>query len=82
MPTAVVQMRHTQRCVSQMLDPEAVVDRLIEACPEQVALYRNGKTVLGWFVGQAMKETKGIIAPKVFYETFREKLDNLCGHDS
>jgi aspartyl-tRNA(Asn)/glutamyl-tRNA(Gln) amidotransferase subunit B len=54
---------------------EAIVDRVIEANPEQVAEYRGGKEkILGYFVGQVMKETGGKANPGQVNEILRKKL--------
>ncbi len=43
---------------------EAVIDEVIAANPENTAAYRAGKTALmGWFVGQVMKASKGKANP-------------------
>ena len=43
---------------------EVVVDKVIEANPGQVAEYKAGKEkLIGFFVGQVMKETKGQANP-------------------
>jgi aspartyl-tRNA(Asn)/glutamyl-tRNA(Gln) amidotransferase subunit B len=55
------------------LDP--VIDRILSANESQVAAYRGGKEgLLGFFVGQVMKETGGKANPKVVNERLREKL--------
>jgi aspartyl-tRNA(Asn)/glutamyl-tRNA(Gln) amidotransferase subunit B len=55
------------------LDP--VIERILAANPGQVAAYRGGKDgLLGFFVGQVMKETQGKANPKVVNERLREKL--------
>jgi Asp-tRNA(Asn)/Glu-tRNA(Gln) amidotransferase B subunit len=55
------------------LDP--VIERVIAANPGQVDQYRNGKQgLLGFFVGQVMKETGGSADPRVVNERVREKL--------
>ena len=54
---------------------EAVVDEIIAANPEQADQFREGKqTVVGWFVGQAMKATQGKANPKAVNEILRKKL--------
>jgi Asp-tRNA(Asn)/Glu-tRNA(Gln) amidotransferase B subunit len=54
---------------------EPLVDRILVASPDQVAAYRGGKHgVLGYFVGQVMKETHGKADPKVVNQLVREKL--------
>jgi len=53
-----------------------LVDRILAANPGQVESYRGGKQgVLGFFVGQVMKETQGKADPKIVNELLREKLD-------
>ncbi|MFL5939900.1 MAG: Asp-tRNA(Asn)/Glu-tRNA(Gln) amidotransferase GatCAB subunit B, partial [Gaiellaceae bacterium] len=55
------------------LDP--VIDRILSENVQQVAAYRGGKEgLLGFFVGQVMKETGGKANPKVVNERLREKL--------
>ena len=59
---------------------EKLVDELIEANPQQVAQYRGGKTkLLGFFVGQAMKATKGQANPQQLNELLRARLDEPGG---
>jgi aspartyl-tRNA(Asn)/glutamyl-tRNA(Gln) amidotransferase subunit B len=55
------------------LDP--VIDRVIAANEAQVASFKAGKEgVLGYLVGQVMRETQGKANPKVANERLREKL--------
>ncbi|HET7760356.1 MAG TPA: hypothetical protein VFK62_10570, partial [Gaiellaceae bacterium] len=55
------------------LDP--VIDRILAANEQQVEAYRGGKEgLLGFFVGQVMKETGGKANAKVVNERLREKL--------
>ena len=52
-----------------------IVDAVIAAHPEQVATYRGGKEgVLGFFVGQVMRETQGKADPKVVSRLLVERL--------
>jgi aspartyl-tRNA(Asn)/glutamyl-tRNA(Gln) amidotransferase subunit B len=44
-------------------------------CSAEVAAYRGGKTkLLGFFVGQVMKETRGKANPKLVNEVLKGKL--------
>ena len=53
-----------------------VVLKIIEENPKTVEEYRSGKTkVLGFLVGQAMKETKGKANPQMLNKIFAEELD-------
>ena len=52
-----------------------LVDAVIAANPSQAEAYRGGKEgLLGFFVGQVMKETGGKANPKVVNDLLREKL--------
>ena len=54
---------------------EAVVDKVIEANPGQVAEYRSGKDkLIGFFVGQVMKETGGQANPGQVNKILKQKL--------
>jgi aspartyl-tRNA(Asn)/glutamyl-tRNA(Gln) amidotransferase subunit B len=61
--------------VGERSELEPLVDRILTANPVQVAAYRGGKEgLLGFFVGQVMKETEGKADPKMVNELLREKL--------
>ncbi|HVP47017.1 MAG TPA: Asp-tRNA(Asn)/Glu-tRNA(Gln) amidotransferase subunit GatB [Bryobacteraceae bacterium] len=52
-----------------------IVDEVISANPKQVEQYRGGKiTVLGFFVGQVMKASRGQANPAAVNELLRKKL--------
>jgi aspartyl-tRNA(Asn)/glutamyl-tRNA(Gln) amidotransferase subunit B len=52
-----------------------VIDAVLAANPDQVETYRGGKEgVLGFFVGQVMRETGGKADPKVVNKLLRERL--------
>ena len=52
-----------------------LVERILAANPSQVDQYRGGKQgLLGYFVGQVMRETEGKADPRVVNELVREKL--------
>jgi len=64
-----------QESVSDTAELEPVIARIIEANPGQVAAYRGGKEgLLGFFVGQVMKETGGKANARVVSELVRERL--------
>jgi len=64
-----------QEAVSDADELGPVVARVLEASPGQVEAYRNGKEgLLGYFVGQVLKETQGKANPRVVSELVREKL--------
>ncbi|MFA5358375.1 MAG: Asp-tRNA(Asn)/Glu-tRNA(Gln) amidotransferase subunit GatB [Patescibacteria group bacterium] len=53
----------------------AVIDKIIENNPEQVQQYQSGKSsVFQYFVGLAMKETKGKANPETVQKLLKEKL--------
>jgi aspartyl-tRNA(Asn)/glutamyl-tRNA(Gln) amidotransferase subunit B len=54
---------------------EDVVLNIISNHPKEAAAYQNGKTkLLGFFVGQVMKATRGQANPKMVNEILKEKL--------
>ena len=54
---------------------EAIVDKVIAANPRQVADYKAGKDrLIGFFVGQVMKETRGQANPGQVNEILKAKL--------
>ncbi len=56
---------------------EKIVDEVIASSPENVANYKAGKDkLLGWFVGQAMKASKGKANPGILNDLIKKKLDN------
>jgi aspartyl-tRNA(Asn)/glutamyl-tRNA(Gln) amidotransferase subunit B len=65
-----------QEAVSDESELEPVIVRILEANPGQVEAYRGGKDgLLGFFVGQVMKETQGKANPRVVSELVKAKLD-------
>jgi aspartyl-tRNA(Asn)/glutamyl-tRNA(Gln) amidotransferase subunit B len=61
--------------VSDASELDPVIDGILAANPGQVDAYRGGKEgLLGFFVGQVMKETQGKADPRVVNERLREKL--------
>ena len=65
-----------QEAVSDTGSLEPIVDAILAANPAQVEQYRGGKQgLLGFFVGQVMKETKGTADARVVNDLVRAKLD-------
>ncbi len=61
--------------ISDTGELEAVVDRIIAANPAEVEKYKAGNMkVMGFFVGEAMKATKGQANPKAVNEILKKKL--------
>ncbi|MEE0496743.1 MAG: Asp-tRNA(Asn)/Glu-tRNA(Gln) amidotransferase subunit GatB [Cyanobacteriota bacterium] len=62
--------------LSQISDEGAIkelVQKVVDAHPHEVEAYKNGKTnLLGFFVGQVMKETKGRANPKTVNQLIKE----------
>jgi len=54
---------------------ESLVDKVINKYPEKVDAYQNGNTnLLGLFMGEIMRETKGQFNPKAINEILKSKL--------
>jgi aspartyl-tRNA(Asn)/glutamyl-tRNA(Gln) amidotransferase subunit B len=64
-----------QETMTDTAELEPIVDAVLAANAGQVEAYRNGKEgLLGFFVGQVMKETQGKANPRVVSELVRSKL--------
>jgi Asp-tRNA(Asn)/Glu-tRNA(Gln) amidotransferase B subunit len=65
----------SRTAVSDASELGPVIDAVLAANPAQVETYRGGKEgVLGFLVGQVMKETQGKADAKTVNELLREKL--------
>jgi len=54
---------------------ESEVDKVLAANPKEVEAFRGGKNkLMGFFVGQVMRETKGKANPKIVNELLNKKL--------
>lgn len=55
---------------------EEIVEKIIEANPKEVEQFLSGKEkIIGFFVGQVMKESRGKANPKMVNELLRKKLN-------
>jgi aspartyl-tRNA(Asn)/glutamyl-tRNA(Gln) amidotransferase subunit B len=73
-PAEIVEARGLGQ-VSDEAEIEAVVDRVLAASPAEVERYRAGNAkLMGFFVGQVMRETKGKGNPAVVNALLRRKL--------
>ncbi len=67
-----------QKGLKQITDTgaiEAVVDEVIQACPEQVQQFKGGNDkVIGFLVGQVMQKSKGKANPQMANEMLRAKM--------
>ena len=73
-PQSIVDARGLAQ-VSDTGELEAVVAQVLAAAPAEVAAYRSGKTkLMGFFVGQVMKATRGQANPKLVNEILKRML--------
>ena len=74
-PARVIMDREGLQQISDAGALSKIVDDVIAANPKQVEQYKAGKTsVLGFFVGQAMKASRGQANPAAMSELFKERL--------
>jgi aspartyl-tRNA(Asn)/glutamyl-tRNA(Gln) amidotransferase subunit B len=65
-----------QKLVADASELDPVIDRIVAANPSEAEQYRGGKQgLLGFFVGQVMKETGGKADPRIVNERVRTKLE-------
>ncbi|MBD1833081.1 Asp-tRNA(Asn)/Glu-tRNA(Gln) amidotransferase subunit GatB [Trichocoleus sp. FACHB-90] len=63
--------------ISDTGELEKIIDAVIAASPKELEQYRSGKTkLLGFFVGQVMKQTGGRADPKVTNQLIQQKLNS------
>ena len=73
-PAKIVDERG-MRQVSDTGALQTIVDAVLARCEDQAQQYRDGNTkVLGFLVGQCMRESRGTGNPKLFNELLRESL--------
>ena len=64
--------------ISDAVEIETVVDRVVEEYPEEVQKYLKGRTgVLGFFIGQVMEVTGGKANPRLTDTILRNRLDRM-----
>jgi aspartyl-tRNA(Asn)/glutamyl-tRNA(Gln) amidotransferase subunit B len=72
----VVYEREKPQQISDTATLEKMIDEVIAANPKQVEQYRAGKkTMIGFFVGQVMKASKGQANPQLINEVLVKKLE-------
>jgi aspartyl-tRNA(Asn)/glutamyl-tRNA(Gln) amidotransferase subunit B len=72
-PAEIVERRGMKQ-VTDLGAIEKVVDEIIAANPDQVAKVLAKPTLIGWFVGQAMKASGGKANPQALNEILKAKL--------
>lgn len=73
-PEAIVEQKGLKQ-ISDSSEVEKIVDTVLSNNPSQVEEYKAGKTkVMGFLVGQVMKESKGQANPEMVNKLLREKL--------
>jgi len=61
--------------ISSSSELEVIVDRVLAANPDKVKQFQGGKVgLIGFFVGQVMRETRGQANPKLVNELLSERL--------
>jgi len=75
MPAKIVEEKGLKQ-VTDTGEIEKFADEVIAANPDKVAEYKGGKDkLMGWFVGQLMKASKGKANPQAANEILKKKLD-------
>lgn len=64
--------------ISDAAELEEIVEAVLSDNPQQVDTYLGGKEqILGWFVGQVMRETRGKANPQLVNELLRRQLAEM-----
>jgi aspartyl-tRNA(Asn)/glutamyl-tRNA(Gln) amidotransferase subunit B len=74
-PAAIIEARGLKQ-ISDEGVLGLIVDRVLDDNPEPLATYLAGKeSLMGWFVGQVMRETRGQANPALLNRVLRERLN-------
>ena len=74
-PNAIIEEKGLEQITDEK-ELGRIVDNLLDSNPQQVKQYRDGKTkVIGFFVGQMMKQTQGKGNPALINKLLKEKLN-------
>lgn len=72
----VIYEREKPQQITDTAALEKIIDEVIAANPKQLEQYRAGKTtIIGFFVGQVMKASKGQAKPELVNEMLKAKLN-------
>ncbi len=74
-PARKIVEQHGLTQVTDTAEIEKAVDEIIAANPDQVAKVKDKPSLLGWFVGQAMKATGGKANPKTLNDILKQRLE-------
>ena len=74
-PKTIVDENNMEQ-VNDLSEIESIIDKIIENNPDQVEALAEKPNLIGWFVGQTMKETQGKANPKTVNEILSKKLLN------
>lgn len=73
-PEVIVEEKGLKQ-VTDTSEIEAIIDTVLEANPDNVASYKAGKiNLMGWFVGQVMKQSQGKANPSIVNKLLKNKL--------
>jgi aspartyl-tRNA(Asn)/glutamyl-tRNA(Gln) amidotransferase subunit B len=73
----VVYEREKPQQITDTAAIEKIIDEVIAASPKQVEQYRAGKTtIIGFFVGQVMKASKGQAKPDLVNDLLKKRLES------
>ena len=73
-PEEIVE-REGLKQVSDSAELEKIIDNIIANNPDQVEAVKLKPKLIGWFVGQVMKETNGKANPKLVNDLLNDKLN-------
>ena len=76
-PLAIIQKKNLKQ-ISDEGELEKLAQKILSRHPSQIKSYKEGKAKLfGFFVGQAMKESKGQAHPQKLSKILKQKLDKF-----
>ena len=76
-PESGIFVHDTKQTIAEKIKNAYCPPKVIENNPDQVATYKGGKTtIIGWFVGQVMKQSRGKADPQLTRSILEELLSD------
>jgi aspartyl-tRNA(Asn)/glutamyl-tRNA(Gln) amidotransferase subunit B len=59
------------------LDIDSIISEILSECSDEVSRFKNGEEkLMGFFIGQINRKTKGKISHKIIIDELKKKLNN------
>jgi len=75
--TDINEILNSENFDTSNVDISSIINKILSECSNEVSRFKNGeKKLMGFFIGQINKETKGKISHKIIIDELKKKLNN------